>query len=66
LVRLNVDVIGTSGTPSNLAAKHATTTIPIVASAGDLLRLGLIASQARLGGNITGMTFLPGEGFSGK
>ena len=66
LVRLNVDVIVALSTPASLAAKHATTTIPIVASAGDLLRLGLVASLAQPGGNITGVTLLVGEGFSGK
>jgi putative tryptophan/tyrosine transport system substrate-binding protein len=66
LVRLNVDVIVAGSTPASLAAKHATTTIPIVASAGDLLRLGLVASLAQPGGNITGVTILAGEGFSGK
>ena len=66
LVRLNVDVIVAGSTPASLAAKHATTTIPIVASAGDLLRLGLVASLAQPGGNLTGVTVLAGEGFSGK
>jgi len=66
LVRLNVDIIVAGGTPPSLAAKHATTTIPIVASAGDLVRLGLVASLAQPGGNITGVTFLAGEEFSGK
>src|SRR5262245_37195720 len=66
LVRLNVKVIVAGSTPASLAAKHATTTIPIVASAGDLVHLGLVASLARPGGNITGVTLLAGEGFSGK
>jgi putative tryptophan/tyrosine transport system substrate-binding protein len=66
LVRLNVDVIVAGSTPASVAAKRATTTIPIVASAGDLLRLGLVASLAQPGGNITGVTVLAGEGFSGK
>jgi putative ABC transport system substrate-binding protein len=66
LVRLNVDIIVAGGTPPSLAAKQATTTIPIVASAGDLVRLGLVASLAHPGGNITGVTVLAGEGFSGK
>ena len=66
LVRLNVDIIVAQGTPPSLAAKHATTAIPIVAAAGDLVRLGLVASLAQPGGNITGVTVLAGEGFSGK
>lgn len=56
LVRLKVDVIVThgSGTP---AAKSATTTIPIVmALSGDPVATGLVASLARPGGNVTGMT----------
>jgi len=57
LVRLNADVIVTWGTPQLLAAKHATSTIPIVAGgAGDLVGAGLVASLARPGGNITGLT----------
>src|SRR5215475_11964332 len=55
LVRLNVDVIVAIGTLGPLAAKRATTTIPIVMmSAGDPLGSGL-ASLARRGGNVTGM-----------
>ena len=56
LVRSNVDVIVTAGTPGSLAAKRATTTIPIVmANAGDPVAAGLVASVARPGGNITGL-----------
>lgn len=55
LVRLNVDVIVTRGTPAALAAKHATGTIPIVmASSGDPAAEGVVASLARPGGNVTG------------
>jgi putative ABC transport system substrate-binding protein len=58
LVRLNVDVIVTHGTPGGLAAKQATTTIPIVfATAGDAVASGLVASLARPGGNVTGSTY---------
>jgi ABC-type uncharacterized transport system substrate-binding protein len=62
LVRLNVDVIVTLATPGALAAKQATTTIPIVvASMADPARDGLVASLARPGGNVTGSTFLGPE-----
>jgi putative ABC transport system substrate-binding protein len=58
LVRLNVELIVTSGTPGIRAAKQATTTIPIVmAASGDAVAMGLIDSLARPGGNITGSTF---------
>jgi len=59
LVRLNVDVIVAAGTLAPLAAKHATTTIPIVmTSAGDPLGTNLIASLARPGGNVTGLSLM--------
>ena len=55
-VRLKVDVIVTQGTPQTLAAKQATSVIPIVfAAAGDPVRSGLVASLARPGGNVTGL-----------
>jgi putative ABC transport system substrate-binding protein len=58
MVRLNVDVIVTHGTPGGLAAKRATTTIPIVfATAGDAVASGLVTSLARPGGNVTGSTY---------
>jgi putative tryptophan/tyrosine transport system substrate-binding protein len=58
LVRLNVDVILTHGTPGGRAAKAATTTIPIViAVTGDAVATGLVQSLARPGGNITGSSF---------
>jgi len=57
LVRLKVDVIVAGGTPPPLAAKHATSTIPIVmAAAGDPVRTGLVANLARPGGNVTGLS----------
>jgi ABC-type uncharacterized transport system substrate-binding protein len=59
LVRLKVDLIVVSGTPSVFAAKKATTTIPIVmVSAGDPVGAGLVASLARPGGNVTGNSSL--------
>jgi putative tryptophan/tyrosine transport system substrate-binding protein len=61
-----VDVIVTSATPSVLAVKKATSTIPIVfVSASDPVASGLVASLARPGGNITGLTILAVE-LSGK
>jgi putative ABC transport system substrate-binding protein len=57
LVQLPVDVIVTWTTPAALAAQRATATIPIVmASIGDAVGAGLVASLARPGGNITGFT----------
>jgi putative tryptophan/tyrosine transport system substrate-binding protein len=59
LVRLKVDVIVAFSTSSALAAKQATSTIPIVAiSMGFPVEDGLVASLARPGGNITGTTFV--------
>jgi putative ABC transport system substrate-binding protein len=57
LVNLKVDLIVTLGGPAAEAAKEATSTIPIViSSTGDAVGIGLIASLARPGGNITGIT----------
>ena len=62
LVQLKVDVIVAAGDPAIQAAQRATTTLPIVmVAAGDPVRGGLVASLARPGGNITGMTFLSRE-----
>jgi len=62
LVRLKVDVLMMGSTPAALAAKHATTTIPIVMVAmGDPVGSGLVASLARPGGNITGSSGLQPE-----
>ena len=57
LVSLKVDIIVAGGTPLPLAAKRATTTIPIVmTSAGDPVGSGLVASLAKPGGNVTGLS----------
>ena len=57
LVRLKVDVVVTSGTAMVVAAKQATSDIPIVfAAAGDPVGTGLVASLARPGGNVTGLS----------
>ena len=62
LVRLKVDLIVVSGTPPALAAKKATTTIPIVmANPADPVGAGLVASLARPGGNVTGNSGLAFE-----
>jgi len=59
VVRDNVDVIVTQGTPAAQAAKRATSAIPIVmATSGDPVAIGLVASLARPGGNVTGNTIL--------
>jgi putative ABC transport system substrate-binding protein len=64
-VRLKVDVIVTQGTASVLAAKRATSVIPIVfASAGDPVGTGLVTSLAQPGGNITGLSIQTTETFS--
>ena len=56
LVRLNVDVIVTRGTPAALSAKQTTATVPIVmASSGEPVAEGIVASLARPGGNVTGL-----------
>jgi len=62
LVRLRVDVIVAAGGPTPHAAKRATTTIPIVApNHGDPVGTGLVASLARPGGNVTGLSILNPE-----
>jgi ABC-type uncharacterized transport system substrate-binding protein len=61
LVRLKVDLIVTSGVPPATAAKKATSTIPIVASVTDPVAVGLVASLARPGGNVTGLSTLATE-----
>jgi putative ABC transport system substrate-binding protein len=63
LVRLRVDVVfSVWGTPAALATKKATSTIPIVfAGVGDAVGVGVVASLARPGGNVTGSTFITEE-----
>ncbi len=67
LVRLKVDVIVTGTNPNAIAAKRATTTIPIVMTTSvDPVGTGLVASVARPGGNVTGLTQDVGAEIGGK
>jgi putative tryptophan/tyrosine transport system substrate-binding protein len=67
LVRLPVDLLVAGSGSSALAAKQATTTLPIVFfSAADVVERGLVASLARPGGNITGVSFDTGPELVGK
>lgn len=67
LVRSKVDVIVAATNPAIIAAKQATTSIPIVmVVANDPVRAGFVASLARPGGNITGLTFDVGDDIWGK
>jgi ABC-type uncharacterized transport system substrate-binding protein len=68
LVALPVDVVVTDGGPAAVAAKRATSTIPIVigAAAIDLVRQGVVASLARPGGNVTGFLISTGAELDGK
>ena len=67
LVRLRVDLIVVPSTPTALAAKSATSTIPLVTVGGnDPVGLGLAASLARPGGNVTGLTAMLGPEIAGK
>ena len=62
LVRLEVDLIFAANTRAALAARQATSTIPIVSAVmGDPVEDGLVASLAQPGGNVTGLTFLAPE-----
>ena len=57
LVKLKVDVLASLGTPATLAAKRATTTIPVVMeSLSDVVSTGLVPNLARPGGNLTGVS----------
>jgi putative tryptophan/tyrosine transport system substrate-binding protein len=67
LVRLKVDLIVAVETPAALAAKKATRTIPIITvTAADPVGSGLVASLARPGGNVTGLSLVAGLEMSGK
>jgi putative ABC transport system substrate-binding protein len=68
LVRLQVDVIVASSAPAVQAAKHATSTIRIVMATGghDPVEAGFVASLARPGGNVTGVSIGIGHQFAGK
>ena len=61
LVRLNVDLIVSIGTQASQAAQASTKTIPIIATGGDLVTSGLVASLAHPGGNVTGLANLTFE-----
>ena len=62
LIAMKVDVIVTHGTPGAMAAKQATSTIPImVAVVGVAVASGLVKSLARPDGNVTGLTFFQPE-----
>jgi len=67
LVRLKVDIITASPTPAAMAAKKATSTIPIVGmSLTEPVAVGLVASLARPGGNVTGVSYAFGTEIFGK
>ena len=66
LARLNVDVIAVATTQVALAAKQATSTIPIVCLCGNAVESGLVVSLARPGANITGVSNVPAPTLAGK
>lgn len=61
LVRLKVDAMVTAGAVASLAAKKATTVVPLVTLTGDPVRIGLVPSMSRPGGNITGVSTVAPE-----
>jgi putative ABC transport system substrate-binding protein len=66
LIRLNVDILLTPGSVVTAAAQRATSTIPIIMTAGDPVRSGFVASLARPGGNITGLSLAEDPQFATK
>ncbi len=66
LIGLKADVIVAVSLPAAFAAKNATSTLPIVFIASDPLGSGLVASLARPGGNLTGLSLFLGDEFSSK
>src|SRR5262245_26208070 len=66
LIGLKVDLLVTISPPAVRAAKDLTQTIPIVFIAADPVGTGMVSSLARPGGNVTGLSVLPGEAFAGK
>ncbi len=62
LVGIQVDVIVSQGTPATLAARKATSSIPIVMSVGDPVGAGVVTNLARPGGNVTGVSTQGAEG----
>jgi putative ABC transport system substrate-binding protein len=66
LLRLKVDIFLSPGNPVTRAAMQATSTIPIIATTPDLLESGFVASLARPGGNVTGISLTAGATLSEK
>src|SRR5258706_9023015 len=67
LRRLNVDIIVTRGDSAALAARHATASLPIVmATSGDPVFTGVVASLARPGGNVTGFHIIGPPDLGGR
>jgi putative ABC transport system substrate-binding protein len=61
LAQMNLDVIASFGAVAGVAIKNATNTIPIIATTGDPVRLGLVSNLSRPGGNITGVSLIAPE-----